>query len=202
MKKLLTIVFALLLLIGTACSGNQQNRDATTEKAYEQHNHNADASAGEKEDKKPLSPRTNAMADIGSAHIHIDYSSPGVRGRTIWGGLVAYDQVWVTGAHKATSITFSKDVKIKGQLVSAGTYGFFTIPGQEKWVLILNKNHAQHLADDYDEALDVLRMSATPEQLTEPAESLTYEVQPTGGNKGVISVMWEQIKVSFEVEIP
>ena len=59
---------------------------------------------------KPKSPRLSAMAMIGDNHVHIDYGSPSVRGRTIWNGLVAYNQVWATGAHKATWIEFSKDI--------------------------------------------------------------------------------------------
>jgi hypothetical protein len=50
------------------------------------------------------SPRRAAMATIKGCHIHIDYSSPGVKGRSIWGGLVAYDQVWAAGAHTATKL--------------------------------------------------------------------------------------------------
>ncbi len=140
------------------------------------------------------------MANIGDSHVHIDYSSPSVRGRTVWGGLVAYDQVWVTGAHKATSISFSKDVTIEGQNIVAGTYGFFTIPGKEEWVLILNKNAEQHLADDYDAAEDVIRIKTKPQILEESVEALTYEVIPVEDGRGIISVSWEKIKVVFEIE--
>ena len=139
------------------------------------------------------------MGDVGDVHVHIDYSSPSVRGRTIWGGLVAYDQVWVTGAHRATSISFSDDVEINGQTIPAGTYGFFTIPGKEEWVIILNKNYEQHLADEYDTAEDVLRLQVTPEQLEQPVEALTYQVNATGKEAGTVSVMWEKKKVSFQM---
>lgn len=188
-----------MLLAGMGCAG-EQTSESNANAAEHQHDHSTESPSSESQTKKPLSPRTTAMANIGDAHVHIDYSSPGVRGRVIWGGLVAYDQVWVTGAHQATSISFSEDVVINGQAVPAGTYGFFTIPGKEEWVLVLNENHEQHLADEYDESLDVLRMKVTPEQLKEPVESLTYEVTPTGENTGVVSVSWDQLKVSFEVK--
>jgi hypothetical protein len=66
---------------------------------------------------------------------------------------------------------------------------------------MFNKNHQQHLADDYNEADDVLRFQVVPEELAEIAESLTYQVDPGEGNKGAISVMWEYKKVSFGVEV-
>ena len=73
------------------------------------------------QDTMKKSPHRIAMANIGDAHVHIEYGSPGVRGRTIWGGLVAYDQVWAAGAHNATKISFSKAVKIGTTKVEAGT---------------------------------------------------------------------------------
>jgi hypothetical protein len=148
---------------------------------------------------KALSPHTTAMGNIGDTHVHIDYSSPGKRGRMLWGGLVAYDRVWSAGAHNATAITFSEPVRVAGRDVPAGTYGFFTIPGREEWTLILNENYEQHLADDYDEALDVLRYRATPEVLDEEVESLTYAVHPTGDGVGSIRMSWDSLRVSLPV---
>lgn len=200
MKNAIFVLVSALVLFSISCNQNQSNPPEESTEQHD-HDHDSEANTAEATAKKPLSPRTSAMANIGDLHVHIDYSSPSVRGRTVWGGLVAYDQVWVTGAHKATSINFNKDVKVNGQSIPAGTYGFFTIPGQEEWVLILNKNYEQHLADDYDEALDVLRMKVKPENLEEPIEALTYEVTPIDNNKGTISVSWDQKKVAFVVEI-
>lgn len=198
MKYSYLFLTAFLFLIGMSC---QQNKSEQKTDDTSAHDHSAQAAAEEvKAAKKPLSPRTSTMSNIGDNHVHIDYSSPSVRGRTVWGGLVAFDQVWVTGAHKATSISFSKDVVIEGQKIAAGTYGFFTIPGKEEWVLILNKNFEQHLADDYDAAKDVIRIKAKPQILEEPVEALTYEVIPREDGKGTISVSWEKIKVAFSLQ--
>ncbi len=140
------------------------------------------------------------MANVGDVHVHIDYSSPSVRGRVIWGGLVAYDNVWVSGAHSATSVDFSKDVLVNGQLVPAGKYAFFTIPGKEKWTVILNKNYEQHLADDYDPAEDVLRFEVVPIVLDEQVESLTYQVLPSLGGAGAISLSWDKLAIVIPIK--
>jgi len=150
--------------------------------------------------KKPASPRKEAMVMVDGNHVHIDYSSPSTRGRVIFGGLVAYNQVWVTGAHKATSIDFDKPVKINGQEIEAGKYGFFTIPGEDKWTVIINKNWDMHLADDYDPQLDVLRIEVNPNSLDQVQESLEYQVDPMSDNKGIISFAWANTKLSFEFE--
>ncbi len=71
------------------------------------------------------SPAASVMQVVGLAEISIEYSIPGVKGRTIWGNLVPYDKVWRTGANAATEISFSTDVKINGQELSAGKYSLF-----------------------------------------------------------------------------
>ncbi|MBK8503531.1 MAG: DUF2911 domain-containing protein [Saprospiraceae bacterium] len=141
-------------------------------------------------DTKPASPHQTAMANIGDTHVHVDYSAPSVRNRIIWNGLVAYDQVWVTGAHRATSINFSNDVTINGKKIAKGEYAFFTIPNKDEWTLILNKNYEQHLADDYDQNLDVIRIKVKPEILDQPVEILSYEVKSGEGGNGAITVSW------------
>ena len=62
------------------------------------------------------------------------------------------------------------------------------------------KNFDQHLADDYDQELDVLRINVNPEVLDETIEDLTYTVKNTEGNKGEISIAWEKIKITFDIE--
>ncbi len=143
------------------------------------------------------SPVCTTMAMVGNNHVHIVYGSPGVKGRIIWGGLVAYDQVWVTGAHKATSIDFSKDVIIGEKKVAAGKYAFFTIPNQEKWTLILNKNWDQHLADKYSDKEDVFRVDVAPIVQENLIQRLTYTVKSNSDNGGLIIIQWEKIEVSL-----
>lgn len=143
------------------------------------------------------SPNRVAMTSIGGTHIHIEYGSPGVKGRVIWGGLVAYDQVWSAGAHQATSIEFYKDVVIQGKKVKAGKYGFFAIPGKKQWTLILNKRWNQHLADEYDAKEDILRLNVTPQPLQKMVQRLTYNVEKKSDKSGMVLLSWEKISVAL-----
>ncbi len=199
MKTQIIQILIPILLMGCGGTGHAQNTNK--ESASDNHDHasgHSDQKAGDQRSSK--SPRTAAMASIGPVHVHIDYSSPSVRGRTIWGGLVAYGEVWVTGAHKATSINIPADVRINGNEVKAGKYGLFTIPEEDQWTIILNSNFDQHLADDYDAKLDVLRLQVEPTVLEHIQEELKYTV--TGGeSKGSVSIQWETIEVQFEIEI-
>ena len=149
---------------------------------------------------KIKSPRKTAMAMVGNNHVHIDYGSPSVRGRSIWNGLVAYGQVWATGAHKATWIEFSEDAKINSQIVPKGRYGFFTIPGKKEWMLILNKDWDMHLADDYNQNNDVIRITAKPTKNKSLTEALQYQVIETKKGNGRITIEWEYLSVSLNFE--
>ena len=76
------------------------------------------------------SPFAKVVQTVGLTDITVDYSSPGVKGRKIWGGVVPYDKMWRAGANHATKVTFSRDVTFAGKPVPAGTYAFFVIPDQ------------------------------------------------------------------------
>lgn len=149
---------------------------------------------------RPRSPRMAAMDMVGDNHVHIDYGAPSVRGRTIWNGLVAYGQVWVTGAHKATWVEFSHPVLVAGKKIDKGRYGLFTIPGKKEWVIILNREWDMHLADQYDPAHDVVRVTAKPRKSKRFMEMLTYEVEPRGQAHGRVVLTWEHLTVSFDFD--
>ena len=117
----------------------------------------------------------------------MNYYSPGVKNRTIWGGLVPYGEVWVTGAHNATSFRINQSFSIGDTKVDAGKYAIFTIPGKDEWIFILNKNYQQHLADHYKQEEDVLRSTVKPVWANTVTERLQYSVIE---NKLVIA--WEK----------
>src|SRR5258708_14335346 len=143
---------------------------------------------------------SSAEIVIGKARIRINYYSPAVRGRIIWGGLVPYDQVWVTGAHSATAIEFSVPVSIGGKEIKAGKYAFFTIPSKEEWTIIINKNWEQHLADDYNEKDDVARLKA-PVQESQQRERLKYYLVQIDESTMEVTVAWDKVKVSFPIKL-
>jgi hypothetical protein len=138
--------------------------------------------------------KARAIGSIGDVRITIDYHSPAVRGRVIWGGLVPFNNVWVTGAHRATSIDFDKEVVIGQVTVPAGKYALFTLPGKEEWTIIVNKNWDQHLADDYNQKEDIVRIAVKPETEETNQERLRYVIE-----EGEISIYWEKLKISLPI---
>ena len=125
------------------------------------------------------SPAATATGKIGATNVTVNYSSPGVKGRKIFGGLEPYGKVWRAGANEATTVEFSKAVMVEGKALPAGKYGFFVIPAEGPWTVIFNKVANQWGAYDYAEKQDALRVTVTPRK-TALTERLAYEVTPTG----------------------
>ena len=193
--KNLIIVLAFTLSV-LSCKNEKMKADIN-----EHENH---VTTSEKElapKKKVLSPHTSTMEMIGDAHIHIDYSSPGVRGRIVFGGLVGYDNVWQAGAHNATWIETNMDLVINGKLLPKGKYGFFTIPSKKDWTIMINKNWDQHGKDEYDEDEDVIRFKVTPNISDEITEHLVYKVSKVSEEEGSISLAWEKVSLKFNFKI-
>jgi hypothetical protein len=138
---------------------------------------------------------------IGDANVTITYHAPAVRGRTIWGGLVPYGEVWVTGAHKATTFEIDKSFEFGSKRIDAGKYGFFTIPAENNWTIILNKNWDQHLTDEYDEKDDVIRFQVPAEEGMDLQERLYYDIVDYEGSKGGVVIRWEKIKVVVPIHV-
>jgi hypothetical protein len=145
------------------------------------------------------SPGAKAALTVGITDVEIVYHRPGVKGRTIWGGLVPYGQVWRLGANEATTISFSTPVKVEGHDVPAGTYALFAIPGQDKWTLILNKQAKQWGAYFHKPEEDLLRFDVKPQ--TGPAtEWMVFNMTPAPPDSAVVEMAWETVRVPFTVK--
>ena len=140
------------------------------------------------------SPAATAKGKIGAAEVTVNYSSPAVKGRKIWGGLEPYGKVWRAGANEATTVEFSKAVTVEGKPLPAGKYSFFLVPTEGKWTAIFNKEANQWGAYKYNEKLDALRVAVTPRKAAALAERLVYDVTPKA-----LVLRWENLEVPVAI---
>jgi hypothetical protein len=147
------------------------------------------------------SPFAKVVQTVGLTDITVDYSSPGVKGRKIWGALVPYDQMWRAGANQATKITFSRDVIFAGQPVPGGSYAFFVIPTKAAWTVILNKRVDQAgTGRDYKQADDLLRVHVQP-KAAPFRERLAYLVTDFTDDKASLDLEWEKLRLSIPIAV-
>jgi hypothetical protein len=174
MKMRKTIIVMTTLLIATAATAQQLNLPR-------------------------VSPKGSVMQTVGTTDITITYNRPGVKGRTIWGGLVPYDQVWRTGANEATVFQVSDDVLVNGQKLAKGSYSLHTIPGRDQWTVIFNKTANQWGSYSYDQAHDALRVTVKPER-AEFREWMGFEIPEMTTDTAKVVLRWENVAVPFTVD--
>lgn len=156
-----------------------------------------------------LSPKATVSQTIGLTTITITYSRPGVRGRTVWGDLVPYGQVWRTGANEATTIEFTDDVLVEGHRLPAGKYSLFTVPGEKEWTVIFNREWNLWGAFTYDQVKDkeVLRIQVRPqpaeytEWLRFSFEDMTPASLQAPPNATRVVLQWERLRIGFTVQV-
>lgn len=201
MIKYCTFLVALLILVLQPVIAQEHNSGAHAKHSYGSKGYADSINSGLiPKDTLKASVHRTTMLTIGGCHLHIEYGSPGVRGRVIWGGLVPYDEVWSTGAHNASSLNINRTVRFGGKTIAPGTYAIFTIPGKETWTFILNKNANQHLADDYKQAEDLVRISVKPASVS-MTQRLTYSIVETGKKSGQLVISWEKLSITIPFDV-
>jgi hypothetical protein len=147
------------------------------------------------------SPKARVEQRVGVTDFSVDYSSPGVKGRVIWGDLVPYDKVWRTGANAATKLTVSRDFHFGDKLVPAGSYALFTIPTREDWTVILSSNPNAWSTTPYDDSQDVARITVKPEPLPAPRERMTFIFSDTTNDRTNLDLEWEKLRIRIPLSV-
>ena len=149
------------------------------------------------------SPSAKTEQVVGLTTISLNYSRPAVKGRTIFGGLEAYDEKWRTGANANTTIEFSDEVIVEGNNVRAGKYAIYSIPGKESWTIYLYANTDNWgLPKNWDEDLVAAEFKVPAMRTESLVESFTIQVKNITSKKADVEIAWENIKVNFSVEVP
>ncbi len=143
--------------------------------------------------KKLPSPAAKATVSLDGKALTINYNSPSMRGRKIFGELVPYGKVWRTGANPATTFITAANLKIGNLSVPAGTYTIYSLPSEkDAWMLIVNKQTGQW-GTEYDQSMDLGRTAMTQNALAAPQEMMTISFENTHGKTTELHVKWEKV---------
>jgi len=140
------------------------------------------------------------MQRIGITDITVNYHRPLVKGRTIWGKVVPYGEVWRAGANENTTITFADPVMVEGKALAAGSYGLHMIPAEGEWTVIFSKANTAWGSFTYNQADDALRVTVKP-KAAEMQEALAYSFDDVKADSTVVTMRWEKVAVPFKVEV-
>src|SRR5690606_9342294 len=122
------------------------------------------------------SPKVTTTQQFSTTSIGLEYSRPSVKGRKVFGEMVAFGRPWRTGANAATTITFGEEVIFGNQAVKPGTYALYTIPHEKSWIVLLNTNYKSSGLNDIMPENDVAKVEARTTRLESPVETFTIEI--------------------------
>jgi DUF2911 family protein len=146
------------------------------------------------------SPTGSLKQHVGLTDIEIVYSRPSAKGRPIMGGLVPYGEVWRTGANGRTTISFSTAVKLGDKEIPAGKYSLFTIPGEQNWTVIINKDSTSS-AFAYAQSNDVARITVPSIQIGENIETFSIMMSDIHDDSARIDLLWEHTVVPIRLTL-
>lgn len=167
---------ALLLLAPFATA---QNRNLTTPRA---------------------SMHAAVIQTVGLTELSVDYHRPAVNDRTVWGGLVPYDQVWRAGANENTVFTTSTEILVEGQALPAGRYGLHMIPTSGSWTVIFSTMADAWGSFSYDESEDMLRVTVAPRP-AEHEERLSYRFDAPTNTTTELVMSWAGVDVPVHIRV-
>lgn len=150
------------------------------------------------------SPFAKVEQKVGLTNITIEYSRPGIKERTIFGGIVPYGETWRTGANENTKITFSDDVIINKKTLKAGTYALYTIPKQELWdIIFYSDTDNWGTPQEWDDAKVAAKTSVKATKSTEKTEWFTIDINNfKNDNSATIQLSWENTLIQIPFEVP
>jgi hypothetical protein len=147
------------------------------------------------------SPVGKVSQQIGLTEIGVEFASPAVKGRKIWGAAVPYEKLWSLGGYQATKVRFSREVTVGDKPIPAGTYALFAIPGKTTWTLVFNKN-ADQLGNgrDYKSELDVARVQVHP-KAAPLRERLAFSFGNFTDDDASLEMAWEKVSVALPIRV-
>jgi hypothetical protein len=190
MKTYQTILSAAMIaMVFASCSESKTSESGESEIITETNE------AAEAAESRP-SPLMVKEGQIAGKAFKVQYGSPAVKGRELWGDLVPYNVVWRTGANEASYVDLAEDMTVEGQKLAAGKYSLFTIPKETgPWTVIFNSDwDLEHGHFQYDEKNDVLRVEVEPVWGDSNQESLSMEIE----NPGIV-IRWEKLKLPISI---
>ncbi|MEP0710872.1 DUF2911 domain-containing protein [Algoriphagus sp.] len=177
---------AMIALVFASCSSPKTAESEVATEAMEE---------AEATESRP-SPLMVKEGQIAGKNVKVQYGSPAVKDRELWGDLVPYNVVWRTGANEASNVELSEDMVVEGEKLAAGKYSLFTIPKESgAWTVIFNSDwDLEHGHFQYDEKNDVLRVEVSPQWEATSVESLTMDIE----NPGIV-IRWEKLKLPISM---
>ncbi|OBX22877.1 Protein of unknown function (DUF2911) [Gelidibacter algens] len=149
------------------------------------------------------SPFSKMEQVVGLTDVTVEYSRPNMRGRTIFGDLIPYGEVWRLGANQNTKIMFSTDVTVDGKTLKAGTYALYAIPNEKSWeVIFYTDSNNWGTPEKWDESKVAAKVTAETYPLPMKIETFTMSFDDLSSGGATLGIMWSDVYVGVTFKVP
>lgn len=147
------------------------------------------------------SPTATIKQKVALTEVEVNYSRPGMKGRKVFGDVVAYNEIWRTGANAVTTIKFADAVNVNGVAIPAGKYAMLSIPGEKEWTVIISKDSAMDGVSAYKQEFDAARVLVKPRLLRDAVESFTIDFGSFKDEGATLSLLWENTAIDLQISM-
>lgn len=145
------------------------------------------------------SERGGVWQTIDGTTLRVEYGRPSARGRTLFGGLIHWNEVWTPGANWATTLEVDHDVRINDVPVPAGEYSMWLIPhASGDWTVGLDERVRRFHTQRPDSTGFAVRIPATP-ATGEHVERLSFRIEDLRRNAATLHFLWGETVLPLEV---
>lgn len=149
------------------------------------------------------SPKSILTQTVGLTDVVVEYSRPSAKGRVVFGNLVAFGELWRTGANANTTVSFSEDVVIGGTTLKKGKYALFAKPKADSWeVIFYSDTDNWGTPEKWDDAKVAAKTTVKTEPLNRMVETFTVSINNLDNNFAHLELSWEKTLVAVKFEVP
>ena len=198
--------FVLVAVLAAGCGGAEEEAGSAAPPADSATAVAASMACAPQTERMPLADRTSpydsVAVPLGDARGVVCYGRPSMKGRTIFGDLIPFGQLWRTGANEPTTIHLPVAATIAGIAVEPGSYSLYTVPGETEWQVVVNRSTSQWgIEGQYAgvESQEIGRASVPAERIESPVETFTIGSAPAGANGAELILEWENTRVRVPI---
>ena len=196
MSRCCALGLGLIMVLGMAgCGGGESGAGAAGDAAGSA----SDAPIIPLDDVK-ASQSGSVWQEVANTSITVTYDRPVARGRELFGGIVAFGEIWNPGANDATAIEVGRDVTINGNALPAGKYSLWAIPDPNRWTIIFNRQADVYHTPYPGEEHDALRFMASPRRGAH-METLAFYFAEVEKKEAELRLHWGETYIPFNIAV-
>ena len=153
--------------------------------------------------QRRISQKATVSQVVQGATISVEYFRPVADGRTLFGEVVHWGEIWTPGANWSTSLETDRDILLNGLRVPKGKYSVWLVTSRDSaWTFFLHRDpRIWHTRRPTGTADDVVRFRVQPETLPH-MEALAWYFPTVEREATMLRMHWGTTAVTVRIAVP